>query len=32
VARNLVKRFFLEVAPAGEHATALRLADLEVLP
>ena len=32
VARNLVKRFFLEVAPPGGHKPALHVADLEVLP
>ena len=32
VARNLVKRFFLEVAPTATHKPALHVADLEVLP
>ena len=32
VARNLVKRFFLEVASSAAHKPALRVADLEVLP
>lgn len=32
VARNLVKRFFLEVAPSGVPKPALRVAELEVLP
>ena len=32
VARNLVKRFFLEVASSAAHKPAMRVADLEVLP
>jgi xanthine dehydrogenase small subunit len=32
VARNLVKRFFLEISSTGTHKPALRVADLEVLP
>ena len=32
VARNLVKRFFLEIAPTGTHKPAVHVADLGVLP